>query len=379
MSLVHTVTTTAAPITSSTKSTAMPSHPSDPTSASSAAMPSQSLLLAPLQSSTSSNVAITPSKARKQAQAQRTRLVALSKHLMTRLQYANFKVEHGWSKQSLSEVENLYYRQNQSAGTTSNATARTQKSNSTSPANGASKAPATPSAATAHGQKGVGSRLFKDAAIKKIDVEGGDVFGGYGLATPPASAGSAPGATSYLSSKRGRSTSSTPISPPNTSAHSSASKGGDAASAPKRSPNGNSHTSGSGSRASHVVASGATKVSNPPAAAGGATSYADFWSRVGSSAAASSTAVNAASSRSASPSKKRSADDVVAADGANGSDASAAHVSPAGKEGGSSSPSKRVRMDTDADRTSSWSATSSPAKAALAERGPSFASSVRRH
>ena len=34
----------------------------------------------------------------------------LSDTLSTRLQYAMFKVQHGWTKQSLSEVENLYYR-----------------------------------------------------------------------------------------------------------------------------------------------------------------------------------------------------------------------------------------------------------------------------
>ncbi|KAE8223928.1 hypothetical protein CF319_g3106 [Tilletia indica] len=47
---------------------------------------------------------------RKLVAAQRARLTALSKNLTTRLQYASFKVEHGWTGQSLSEVENLYYR-----------------------------------------------------------------------------------------------------------------------------------------------------------------------------------------------------------------------------------------------------------------------------
>ncbi|EST04601.2 Transcription factor Nrm1/Whi5 [Kalmanozyma brasiliensis GHG001] len=295
---------------------------------STAAGSSQSYLLAPLQSSASSNVPITPSKARKQAQAQRTRLVALSKHLMTRLQYANFKVEHGWSKQSLPEVENLYYRQNQSGTSTATATGA-RKSASTSPNN---KAPVTPSVAAAQAQLALGSRLFKDAAVKKTDAEGGDVFGGYGLATPPASAGSIPGATSYLTSKRGRSASSTPISPPNTSTNSSASKAGEAQ---KRSP-------------------------NNKATAGGATSYADFWSRVGSS-----TATSAGAGRSSiSPSKKRSADEVVA-------------DAPKASESGTatSSPHKRVRMESDPERAAS----SSPAKTTLADRGPSFASSVRKH
>ncbi|CAD6886929.1 unnamed protein product [Tilletia laevis] len=47
---------------------------------------------------------------RKLVAAQRARLTALSKNLSTRLQYASFKVENGWTAQSLSEVENLYYR-----------------------------------------------------------------------------------------------------------------------------------------------------------------------------------------------------------------------------------------------------------------------------
>ncbi|KAJ1034800.1 hypothetical protein NDA13_001054 [Ustilago tritici] len=362
-----------------------------PTSSSTATTSSQSFLLAPLQSSTCSNVPITPGKARKQAQAQRTRLVAvsiqlydsggLSKHLMTRLQYANFKVKHGWSKQSLSEVENLYYRQNQSSTSTgssnSNATASAavtaDKSASTSPNNNGSKAPVTPSVAARQGQVGVGSRLFKDAAIKKIDIEGGDVFGGYGLATPPASAGSFPGATSYLTSKRGRSTSSTPISPPNASAASCASKGADAATpGTKRSPNSGNNSSNNNNSSSRRLAGSASATS------GGATSYADFWSRVGSSAATSTAAATNTTWRSVSPSKKRSVDEVSAdqAVGSRGADSGA----NSGATGATNrSPHKRVRMESDGDRASTASASNSRAKAALANRGPSFASSVGRH
>ncbi|GAC99712.1 hypothetical protein PHSY_007315 [Pseudozyma hubeiensis SY62] len=289
----------------------------------------------------------------------------LSKHLMTRLQYANFKVEHGWSKQSLSEVENLYYRQNQSGTsiTASTAAPNARKSTSTSPNNNnnntAAKAASTPGATTAAGgqaQGGVGSRLFKEAAVKKIDIEGGDVFGGYGLATPPASAGSVPGATSYLTSKRGRSVSSTPISPPNTSTNSSASKAGDAQ---KRSPNNAANNNNNNNNASRSAAQATSSTAS--AAAGGATSYADFWSRVGSS-----TVSTAGPRSSISPSKKRSADQVAA-------ESSAAE---APQPSGPVSPHKRVRMEPDADR----SASSSPAKAALSERGPSFAAnSSRRH
>ncbi|KIS67971.1 uncharacterized protein UMAG_04016 [Mycosarcoma maydis] len=352
-----------------------------PASANAATNLSQPFLLAPLQSSTSSNAPITPSKARKQAHAQRTRLLALSKHLMTRLQYANFKVEHGWSKQSLSEVENLYYRQNQTetsnaTSSAATATAAARKSTSTSPNNNNnnnssssnnnsnSKPPTTPSVAATQSQVGVGSRLFRDAAVKKIEIEGGDVFGGYGLATPPASACSMSGATSYLTSKRGRSTSSTPISPPNTSANSSASRTGDAH---KPSPNNNGSINGASNAPRSVQAASSTN-----AAAGGAMSYADFWSRVGSSTV--STAVVSRSSTS--PSKKRSADNVAAESIGASCAASERPVAAAAGAATIASPNKRVRMELGADR----SASSSPVKAALSERGPSFAaSSIHRH
>lgn len=36
---------------------------------------------------------------------------AMTRQLQTRLQYARLKVEHGWQKQNLNEVENLYFRQ----------------------------------------------------------------------------------------------------------------------------------------------------------------------------------------------------------------------------------------------------------------------------
>ncbi|KAJ1041703.1 hypothetical protein NDA11_000393 [Ustilago hordei] len=359
-----------------------------PTSSSTATTSSQSFLLAPLQSSTCSNVPITPGKARKQAQAQRTRLVAVRIQLYGG-GYANFKVKHGWSKQSLSEVENLYYRQHQSSTSTgssnSNATASAAatagKSASTSPNNNASKAPVTPSVAARQGQVGVGSRLFKDAAIKKIDIEGGDVFGGYGLATPPASVGSFSGATSYLTSKRGRSTSSTPISPPNASAASCASKGADAARpGTKRSPNSGNNSSNNNNSSSRRLAGSASATS------GGATSYADFWSRVGSSAATSTAAATNTTLRSDSPSKKRSVDEVSAdqAVGSRGADSGADSGTDSGANSGATgatnrSPHKRVRMESDGDRASTASASNSPAKAALANRGPSFASSVGRH
>lgn len=47
---------------------------------------------------------------KRQAHAERQRALRLSHTLSTRLQYAIFKIENGWTRQSLSEVENLYYR-----------------------------------------------------------------------------------------------------------------------------------------------------------------------------------------------------------------------------------------------------------------------------
>ncbi|KAI9513491.1 hypothetical protein F5148DRAFT_1372456 [Russula earlei] len=41
---------------------------------------------------------------------ERAKVVNLSKQLQIRLQYARLKVEHGWQRQSLNEVENLYFR-----------------------------------------------------------------------------------------------------------------------------------------------------------------------------------------------------------------------------------------------------------------------------
>ncbi|KAK7457095.1 hypothetical protein VKT23_010397 [Stygiomarasmius scandens] len=40
---------------------------------------------------------------------ERARVVHLSRQLQLRLQYARLKVEHGWHKQNLNEVENLYF------------------------------------------------------------------------------------------------------------------------------------------------------------------------------------------------------------------------------------------------------------------------------
>ncbi|KAK1230949.1 hypothetical protein PQX77_005923 [Marasmius sp. AFHP31] len=41
---------------------------------------------------------------------ERAKVIHLSRQLQLRLQYARLKVEHGWHKQNLNEVENLYFR-----------------------------------------------------------------------------------------------------------------------------------------------------------------------------------------------------------------------------------------------------------------------------
>ncbi|KAF9261135.1 hypothetical protein L218DRAFT_547550 [Marasmius fiardii PR-910] len=41
---------------------------------------------------------------------ERAKAAHLSRQLQLRLQYARLKVEHGWQKQNLNEVENLYFR-----------------------------------------------------------------------------------------------------------------------------------------------------------------------------------------------------------------------------------------------------------------------------
>ncbi|OJA09057.1 hypothetical protein AZE42_04728, partial [Rhizopogon vesiculosus] len=47
---------------------------------------------------------------------ERTKANHLSKQLQMRLQYAKLKVEHGWQRQNLNEVENLYFHHSQVRG-----------------------------------------------------------------------------------------------------------------------------------------------------------------------------------------------------------------------------------------------------------------------
>ncbi|KAN0061480.1 hypothetical protein ACQY0O_006327 [Thecaphora frezii] len=346
---------------------------------------SSSSSLAAQSGATASSLGATPSKARKQAQAQRTRLLALSKHLMTRLQYATFKVEHGWAKQSLSEVENLYYRQNQAASLASGvakANAPTASSSNTS-----SRDPATPIVASV---TSVSSRLFKEAtALKRPEADGGDVFGGYGLATPPASGGTHP--SSYSSGSKGsgskgRASSFTPVSPPGAQAPVLGEPFGSKRPSPRDlAPSSVSRTNAAPSSRRSPMATAASSGN------GGATSYADFWNRVGSSAGASVSRQSGTASpfpssdqqqhhqhyqhhqhqltRGSLAGSKRSVD--TAESPIDRSRSASAAAAGGGGGGGGGSPLKRVRMDL--SPTKAGEAGGSP----LLERGPSFAASDR--
>ncbi|KAG7441418.1 uncharacterized protein BT62DRAFT_937186 [Guyanagaster necrorhizus] len=54
-------------------------------------------------------------KKRKQTM-ERAKATHLSRQLQMRLQYAKLKVEHGWTKQTLNEVENLYFHHSHTRG-----------------------------------------------------------------------------------------------------------------------------------------------------------------------------------------------------------------------------------------------------------------------
>ncbi|WFC99335.1 hypothetical protein MYAM1_002079 [Malassezia yamatoensis] len=52
---------------------------------------------------------------KRQAHAERQKMLQMLHALSTRLQYAVFKMDNGWTRHSLSEIENLYYRRRTSA------------------------------------------------------------------------------------------------------------------------------------------------------------------------------------------------------------------------------------------------------------------------
>ncbi|KAJ3740152.1 hypothetical protein DFH05DRAFT_454063 [Lentinula detonsa] len=60
----------------------------------------------------SSSLAVDEGKRR--SSMDKTKVSHLSRQLQLRLQYAKLKVEHGWHKQNLNEVENLYFRRTNS-------------------------------------------------------------------------------------------------------------------------------------------------------------------------------------------------------------------------------------------------------------------------
>ncbi|TDL14999.1 hypothetical protein BD410DRAFT_845570 [Rickenella mellea] len=64
-------------------------------------------------SSPKKQVTTSADKAKPQLRTPNSQYWALTRQLQLRLQYARLKVEHGWQKQNLNEVENLYFRQHQ--------------------------------------------------------------------------------------------------------------------------------------------------------------------------------------------------------------------------------------------------------------------------
>ena len=118
---------------------------------------------------------------KRQQAAQKARMVALSKQLKTRLQYAAFKVEHGWSKQSLSEVENLYYKHRRASSSIPSPNAVQSGSIGISHY--------TPSTPTPQWRTKTSPTVIRKASIGSGLAA--DVFAG--LVTPPASGGTFPG------------------------------------------------------------------------------------------------------------------------------------------------------------------------------------------
>ncbi|KAG8882326.1 hypothetical protein FRB98_003780 [Tulasnella sp. 332] len=77
---------------------------------SSISTPSTSAELAAITSEISRSVAGEPGGQSKRAKhVEKTKLQHLTKQLAMRLQYAKLKVDHGWARQNLNEVENLYF------------------------------------------------------------------------------------------------------------------------------------------------------------------------------------------------------------------------------------------------------------------------------
>ncbi|KAG9119591.1 hypothetical protein FRC07_005327 [Ceratobasidium sp. 392] len=79
---------------------------------------------------------------RAKMQAEKTKAQQLSRQLKTRLQFARLKVDYGWTRQSLNEVENLYFHLSRARPTHQPPTARAEASvNNEAPVAGPSTPP----------------------------------------------------------------------------------------------------------------------------------------------------------------------------------------------------------------------------------------------
>ncbi|TFK34627.1 hypothetical protein BDQ12DRAFT_726676 [Crucibulum laeve] len=67
-------------------------------------------------STTSASTQASESEKKRKVSTEKAKASLLSQQLQMRLQYARLKVEHGWQKQNLNEVENLYFRHSHQRG-----------------------------------------------------------------------------------------------------------------------------------------------------------------------------------------------------------------------------------------------------------------------
>ncbi|KAF8256959.1 hypothetical protein EI94DRAFT_1836272 [Lactarius quietus] len=141
---------------------------------------------------------------------EKAKVVNLSKQLQIRLQYARLKVEHGWQRQSLNEVENLYFHHSTLKG----------KSKASSARSAITVAPSVTSPTT----NGSSPRGY--AASKKITVnmlpEPGQDTSMTAVAPPPPAVVVSPPPTTSSPFAQGTSTpphSSTPVAEDSSSSH----------------------------------------------------------------------------------------------------------------------------------------------------------------
>ncbi|WFD01663.1 hypothetical protein MOBT1_000339 [Malassezia obtusa] len=84
-------------------------------------------------------------RSKRQAHAERQRALRLLDTLSARLRYAMFKIENGWTRQSLSEVENLYYRRQMHAPKRTPDTRPTDAARGTAPSSAVNHTSPSPS------------------------------------------------------------------------------------------------------------------------------------------------------------------------------------------------------------------------------------------